>query len=300
MKPRLEMYDFARPGELVCVNESVHTTFISPHNHDFYEIIYICSGEGFHLAEGQRTPVTQGDLLMVTDTVTHSFAATSNNLKWRNILFLPEALGVQMEWEQGGLEQIFRAAPFQEIFQFPPAHRNILHLHHKEEDYKLLVAEMMKEYYYAQPGYQQNLIMLLTILLTKIGRNYAQTHLREKNLSAEMLVNIVYSFFKQSSSYEKVNLEELAKRAHMTPKYFSKVFKKRTGQNLSHFIRNIRLEHAADLLVRSNLTVEEVMNYVGYQDSKYFYTVFKETFGMTPAQYRISGHILSKAEEANE
>ena len=72
----------------------------------------------------------------------------------------------------------------------------------------------------------------------------------------------------------------------MTPKYFSELFKKKTGVSLSSYICELRIHRAAELLVSTDANIEEIMHYVGYNDSKFFYKSFKNMFGMTPAQYR--------------
>ena len=59
-----------------------------------------------------------------------------------------------------------------------------------------------------------------------------------------------------------------------------------TGIPPSEFIRNIRLQHAERLLVKSQLTVSEVCYKVGFTNPRYFSKYFKEKYGMIPSQYK--------------
>lgn len=58
------------------------------------------------------------------------------------------------------------------------------------------------------------------------------------------------------------------------------------GQSLSDYVRNVRLEKAAQLLLNSNLNIQEVMNEVGFVNSSHFTKIFKLKFEMTPTEYK--------------
>ena len=62
--------------------------------------------------------------------------------------------------------------------------------------------------------------------------------------------------------------------------------KKVTGKSFSEFLNEIRINQAAQMLLRDELTVEEIANAVGYSDKGWFIKRFKKQFKMTPANYR--------------
>jgi len=57
-----------------------------------------------------------------------------------------------------------------------------------------------------------------------------------------------------------------------------------TNQSISEFIRNYRLDKAKELLKMKNLNVNEVAYRVGFKDTKYFSTVFKKRFSLSPSE----------------
>ncbi len=59
-----------------------------------------------------------------------------------------------------------------------------------------------------------------------------------------------------------------------------------TSSKPSEFIRDIRLQKAAALLVSSNASIAEIVDRVGFGTSRYFSKCFKEKYGVTPSQYR--------------
>ena len=55
---------------------------------------------------------------------------------------------------------------------------------------------------------------------------------------------------------------------------------------MRQYIAQARCECAADLLENSQMLVQEVSHYVGYDDTNYFARVFKEIMGISPQEYR--------------
>lgn len=59
-----------------------------------------------------------------------------------------------------------------------------------------------------------------------------------------------------------------------------------TGLSPSDYVRRVRMDVASRLLLESSLTVAEIASRTGFSTTKYFNRVFKETFSLTPAEYR--------------
>ena len=68
--------------------------------------------------------------------------------------------------------------------------------------------------------------------------------------------------------------------------YFSKLFKKHVGCNLSEYINKKRLEMASALLLESEKSIENIGYEVGFNHKSYFHRVFKRYYGVTPEEYR--------------
>ncbi len=85
-----------------------------------------------------------------------------------------------------------------------------------------------------------------------------------------------------------VNLETVAKLVYMSPKYLSRVFKQYTGMNFSRYKINIKIKHSKKLLMNKGLTVEQISDSLGYENSESFIRIFKKYTGQTPSHYRKS------------
>mgnify|MGYP000034347592 CR=1 FL=1 len=92
--------------------------------------------------------------------------------------------------------------------------------------------------------------------------------------------------FIQENYNENIAINELAERYGMSPNYFSSVFKKVLKQSTVNYITEFRIKKAREFLVETNKSVIEIAKKVGYDDSQYFFRVFKKSTGLTPLQYR--------------
>ncbi|MHC5269126.1 response regulator [Enterococcus sp. LJL98] len=87
---------------------------------------------------------------------------------------------------------------------------------------------------------------------------------------------------------ENISLQILSEHFFVTTVYLSRLFKQKTGQNFIDYLTQLRLEHAKKLLRQSNLKIYQIAEQVGYDNSRYFTRLFKETVGVTPTEFRKS------------
>ena len=68
--------------------------------------------------------------------------------------------------------------------------------------------------------------------------------------------------------------------------YFTKVFKKETGQTLTEYVTGKRIEHAIFLLNCTNMQIQTIAQYCGIPDICYFTKIFKKIVGKSPSEYK--------------
>ncbi|GAB6929009.1 hypothetical protein JCM10914A_29920 [Paenibacillus sp. JCM 10914] len=82
---------------------------------------------------------------------------------------------------------------------------------------------------------------------------------------------------------EKVTKVELGEEIAKSPNYAALLFKHVTGQTISQYLHAQRMKRATYLLTESQLTVQEIAEYLGYQDLSYFYRIYKREIGSVPS-----------------
>jgi len=85
---------------------------------------------------------------------------------------------------------------------------------------------------------------------------------------------------------EKIKLQELADRFHLTPAYFGQQFKRETTYSFHDYIHHLRIEEARRLLRRTDMRVSDIAAALGYHDTEYFTHKFKAVTGELPSSYK--------------
>lgn len=84
------------------------------------------------------------------------------------------------------------------------------------------------------------------------------------------------------------SLEMLCQSAHVSKYFFCRAFKSVTGETVVSYINRLRIRRAQELLLETDLPVQEIQYTCGYESSAQFFQLFRRHTGYTPKQYRIT------------
>ncbi len=79
---------------------------------------------------------------------------------------------------------------------------------------------------------------------------------------------------------------DVARQIGMGRSYFSQCYKKFTGLSFGDTLRKIRIEHAKQMLLHTDLSVYEIASKVGFEDDKHFSRVFRDQVTLYPTEFR--------------
>lgn len=85
---------------------------------------------------------------------------------------------------------------------------------------------------------------------------------------------------------DSITLEGVAEYMELSPFYFSKFFKDRTGMTFIDYLTEIRINYAKKEMEDPSKSLKEICYSVGYRDPNYFSRVFKKQTGLSPTEYR--------------
>jgi len=135
----------------------------------------------------------------------------------------------------------------------------------------------------------QNLIDSRDRIKIKYGQSSILTagHEIEDDISKEFinqLINIIY----ENASSESYSLNQLASDMNMSRSSLYRRIKEITGLKAVDFLKKIRLQYAARLLINNNYTINEVAWRTGFSDPRYFSKCFFKEYGQVPSKFKES------------
>ena len=109
----------------------------------------------------------------------------------------------------------------------------------------------------------------------------------EKQFSemTQKVIDIVQNHYRQD-----LTLKLVADQLHLNAVYLGQVFKKEMHNSFSQYLNQIRIKRAQQLLLHSNLNINEIADEIGYNNTNYFSKMFKKLNGITPKEFRDAYH----------
>lgn len=112
---------------------------------------------------------------------------------------------------------------------------------------------------------------------------FRKYHIQVKNYPD--LVNETLLYLDQNYM-EDLTLKKVADVLHVNSVYLGSIFKKNLNQSFAKCLNNYRIAKAIALITTTNQDINEISNKVGYNNSNYFFRVFKDQTSMSPTEYR--------------
>jgi AraC-like DNA-binding protein len=84
---------------------------------------------------------------------------------------------------------------------------------------------------------------------------------------------------------EEIAIADVAAACYFSQYHFMRFFKKYMGMSCGEYLKNLRLEKAAQAFARGNTGILDVAMDAGFRNLSYFYREFQKKYGYTPKQF---------------
>ncbi len=253
-----------------------------PEIHDFWEIVYLESGEAIIDSNGTHTHLLAGEAIFHKPGETHSIKAFNGPI---NVFFLSFYSSSKIMSLFDGLKLSLSAEQKKIIYKLYDEARNIFSKGSRPFDSEAFVSKdlLANTPLGAQQLYRIHLEEFLLICARAKEENITVYDSKEEfeKMLIEKILDIMYDCL-----YSSFSIDYLCNAVNYGKTYLSLLFKKHRGVSIMRYYNSLKIKEAKKLL-RDN-SVSETARMLNYDNPYYFTKVFKKHEGVTPSSYRTS------------
>ncbi len=248
-----------------------------PHKHNFYEILWIRKGKSNQNIDYKNYTIADDTLFFISPGQLHLFE------EWENIqgyaILFTEQFFLQMFQNKNIL---FELSYLDNIYENP-------FLQIKNEDkttIEPIVDLLYQESKSCEPS-TETIQALLLVLLRRIQKLFSATN-HQSNSKHQIVVFKQFKNLVELNFAKNLSVSEYALQLNITAHQLNTFVKATSGKRPAEIIRERIILEAQQLLHFSELTVTQIADQLGFDDSSYFARYFKKQIGLSPLDFRKS------------
>lgn len=240
-------------------------TIVRPDGYPYYQWTYCTQGEGIFVVEGKEFKVAQGTGFFFSPKVPHRYYSIVE--PWETYWLNFEGSGITSLLDLFNINrwEVFApTTPINSLEQFCTMEQLL-----EQENPEKVIETSLNLYSF-----------LFTHKTRKKISTFQQTNNRFIQLRPVLL-------FMEGNFNTTISLDEMADLIHISSNHLCKLFKMTFGMTPFHYLIQMRLQRAKQLLIQSpELQINEISRQVGYSDTSYFCSIFKKQELITPLEFR--------------
>lgn len=281
-----EMFEFSFDSILKDENISImkesRFTKIPLHHHKVIEINYVYSGECTQIINGETITLQAGDVCVLDRNTPHEILRMDEKdivitIDMRKKYFTD---GFLQRLSTQGIISKFLVNAIQDNTE---KKQYMLFYTNDDEELRFMFERMFCEYFDTQKSNEiidAYMIIILSKLLKIFKQRYFSNNKRDK---ANLIIDILQYL---EINYMTTSLSDAANQFNFNPTYFGNYIKKYTGKTFKELIIQKKMTTTCYYLVNTETPIYEIAEEVGYENLGFFYKKFKDTYDVTPQEYR--------------
>ncbi|MBR1572813.1 MAG: helix-turn-helix domain-containing protein [Lachnospiraceae bacterium] len=257
---------------------------VEEHSHDWLELAYMYSGEAHMIIAGQPLHLHQGECVLINYNTPHSCQACDSDDILINLLINRRYLRANF-FDKFADNSILSKFLMENLVNENKENGFIYFQSGNNRRLPIFINEFLCEYYDKGIHSAEYLSSFATLIFLELADIY-----KDDNSASDNNNHVLTILRYIEGNYNNCTLKSTAEFFHMNPNYLSGYIRKNTGKTFKELIQEQRMNLAVKLLENSNLTISEISQQVGYENVSFFYKLFNETFGISPATYRNSSN----------
>ena len=268
-------------GKLIDVRPHTRFVHFPEHRHNFVEILFVCQGTSTQIINRSQTVVLEaGDFLFLNQYTSHEILPAGPDDIAVNFMVLPEFFDTafQMVGKDNAISRFLVSTLCQddgrgEFLHFKAA--GLLTVQNLAEN---MIWSLVNK----QPDQRRTNQFTMGLLLLELLNHIDTLDVNSQNRSRTVMAILHYI----EENYRDGSLSALAVALNQPVYALSKLIKSETGCTFKELLQQKRLRRAARLIRETDLPVSSIITAVGYDNTSFFYRVFRSEYGLTPKEYR--------------
>jgi len=270
-------------GKLIDIRPSARFVHFPKHKHNYIEIIFMCSGQTTHIINSSsRVVLQEGDLLFLNQHTFHEILPASREDIAINFIVLPEFFDVafHMIEKDSVIGKFLVSTLCQEESEGQYLYFNAASIIPVQNLIENMVWSILNKQNNNNQINQYTMGLLFMQLLNRADLIDSGNVDKYEN-------RLVFTALKYiEDHYKDGTLTELAAQMNQSVYKLSRLIHAATGSNFKDLLQQKRLNKSVQFLNDTNLTVSDIINAVGYDNTSYFYRIFRRIYGVSPKEYR--------------
>lgn len=256
------------------------------HIHEWMELSYIYSGCCTITINQSELKLESGQMILINPNVPHSVSKCSDKDIIINFLLMKEYLnGAFFEYLS---QDNYLTRFFIEALNTSVQDNNYIIFSPEPKQNRLanLANQFLCEFYSPSVTSSPFLDSFFTLIICEMI-NLFQTGMVLDHSSIDQIYAILRYI---ETNFANCTLSSVANFFNMHPNYLSSYIRHHTGITYKELVQTQRLSQAAKLLRNTSLSTNDISLAVGYQNTSFFFKIFRKKYGCTPTEYRNQIH----------
>lgn len=262
------------------------------HSHRYIEIMYVRKGNCEVFAKDTTYRLESGDFILINGSVPHQLSVDRNTPC--------KVLCLEFDFSYNSSTEYTLAYLYSKISEirfFMTAAKDVLKLKDSSEIY-IILNEIYKELEHNEAGSQVFVKSAFGQFIIRLARLFHESENNARNPSDKYIRDAIA--FMNNNYHEDLSIEQVAAHVNLNVSYFYKIFKQITGDTPMNFLNSIRINKAKLLLEKSDISIIDICEFVGFNSRQYFTSAFKRHTGLTPREYKRNFETGATPVKANE
>jgi two-component system response regulator YesN len=121
--------------------------------------------------------------------------------------------------------------------------------------------------------------------ILEVLENFTNSVFKTRNLERVKIISDALAYIRDNYG-ENITLDDVSRSVGLSSSHFKKVLREEMGISFTTYLTQTRLEASEKFLRDPQLSLAQIAQMVGYSDQSYFGKLFRQYYGLTPAQYR--------------